>query len=159
MLTNKQPHGLMRLFLRTPILFYRAHLGWLLGGRFIMLTHLGRKSGLPRQVVLEVVHHDLQTDAYFVAAGWRGKADWFLNTQLNPAVQVMVGRRTFKASAQVIQLVEAANTFYIYALRHPLAFYEISHLMMGKALQPTEEDCLRLARSVPLVMLKPVERL
>ena len=124
-----------------------------------MLTHLGRKSSLPRQVVLEVVHHDLQTGAYFVAAGWRGKADWFLNVQLNPAVQVMVGRRTFKALAQVMQLAEAANTFYIYALHHPLAFREISNLMMGKALQPTEEDCLRLARSVPLVMLKPVERL
>lgn len=159
MLTNKQPHGLMRLFLRMPILLYRAHLGWLLGGRFLMLTHLGRNSGLPRQVVLEVVHHDLQTGAYFVAAGWRGKADWLLNIQLNPAVQVMIGRRTFKASAQVMQLAEATITFYIYALSHPLAFHEISHLMMGEALQPTEEDCLRLARSVPLVMLKPVDRL
>lgn len=153
MLTNKQPHGLLRLFLRMPIVLYRAHLGWLLGGRFLMLTHLGRKSGLPRQVVLEVVHHDLQTGAYFVAAGWRGKADWFLNIQLNPAVQVMVGKRTFKAWAQVMRLSEATTTFYIYALRHPLAFYEISRLMMGEALQPTEEDCLRLAQSVPLVRL------
>lgn len=159
MLTNKQPYGLMRLFLRMPILLYRVHLGWLLGDRFLMLTHLGRKSGLPRQVVLEVVHHDSYTGTYFVAAGWRGKADWFLNIQLNPAVQVTVGGRTFKASAQVMQLAEAANIFYIYALRHPLAFHEISYLMMGESLQPIEEDCLRLARSVPLVMLKPVDRL
>ena len=156
MLTNKQPRGLLRFFLRMPILLYRARLGWLLGGRFLMLTHLGRKSGLSRQVVLEVVHHDLQTDAYFVAAGWRGKADWFLNIQLNPVVQVAVGRRTFKALAQGMPLSEAATTFYIYALHHPQAFREISRLMTGKVLLSTKEDCLRLAQSVPLVMLKPV---
>ena len=134
MLTDRQPHGLLRLLLRIPILLYRVNLGWLLGKRFLMLTHVGRKSGLPREVVLEVVYHDSETGAYFVAAGWRGKADWFKNIQSNPVVQVMAGRRTFKASAQVMQLAEAATTFYIYALRHPLAFHEISRLMMGEAL-------------------------
>jgi hypothetical protein len=93
------------------------------------------------------------------AAGWRGKADWFLNIQLNPAVEVMVGGRMFKAMAQVMQLAEAANIFCVYALRHPLAFHEISRLMMGEVLQPTEEDCLRFAQSVPLVRLKPVDQL
>lgn len=159
MLTNKQPRGVLRFFLRMPILLYRAHLGWLLGSRFLMLIHLGRKSGLPRQVVLEVVHHDSQTGAYFVAAGWRGKADWFLNIQLNPIVQVAAGRRTFKAMAQAMPLSEAANTFYVYARRHPQAFREISRLMTGKGLLSTEEDCLDLAQSVPLVMLKPVDQL
>jgi hypothetical protein len=55
------PRGLLRLALRLPIWLYRWRLGWLLGDRFLLLTHTGRKSGLPRQVVLEVVHHDEAT--------------------------------------------------------------------------------------------------
>lgn len=155
MLTNKQPHGLLRLLLRMPILLYHVRLGWLLGSRFLMLTHLGRKSRLPREVVLEVVHHDTEAGMYFVAAGWRGKADWFKNIQSNSAVQVMVGTNTFEAHAVVMQLVEAAATFYIYARRHPFAFRELSLLMIGEMLQPNQYDCFWFARSVPLVKLIP----
>ncbi len=35
-----------------------ARLGWLQGSRFLMLTHIGRKSGLARQTNIEVVGHD-----------------------------------------------------------------------------------------------------
>jgi deazaflavin-dependent oxidoreductase (nitroreductase family) len=156
-LTQQQPHGLLRLLLRMPIFLYRARLGWLLDGRFLMLTHVGRKSGLPRQVVLEVVHHDLETGAYFVAVGWRGKADWFKNIHANPTVEITVGTYTFKATAVVMRHVESAATFYIYARNYPLAFREISRVMMGEALCPDKEGCFRLAESVPLVKLIPVE--
>ncbi|GAB4458508.1 MAG: nitroreductase family deazaflavin-dependent oxidoreductase [Anaerolineales bacterium] len=154
-LTRQQPHGLLRLFLRMPIALYRARLGWLLGGRFLMLTHTGRKSGQPRQTVLEVVHHDPATGAYFVAAAWGGKADWFRNIQANPAVQVTAGTRTFPATAVLMQADEAARIFLAYARRYPLAFRELSRMMFGETLQPTLEDCLRMAQSVPLVALTP----
>ena len=145
----------MRLFLRMPIFLYHVHMGWLLGDRFLKITHIGRKSGLSREVVLEVVHHDVETGAYFVAAGWRGKADWFKNIQSNPEVQVMVGTRIFKAEASVVQLAEAASTFYLYARRHPFAFRELSLLMMGEKLEPVQYDCFWFAHSVPLVKLMP----
>jgi len=45
---TKLPRGLVRLAFRAPIWLYRAHLGWLLGYRFVLLTHTGRKSVLPR---------------------------------------------------------------------------------------------------------------
>ena len=54
----KLPHGLSRLAFRLPIWLYHSHLGWLLGTRFVLLTHTGRKSGLSRQTVLEVVRYD-----------------------------------------------------------------------------------------------------
>lgn len=153
---SNQPKGFLRFLFRLPLWLYRVKLGWLLGKRFLMLTHIGRKSGQPRHVVLEVVHHDADTSAYFVAAGWRCKADWFRNIQENPAIQVTVGAHNFKATAVVMQLVEAAATFYIYARRYPLAFRELTRLMMGEAFQSTQEDCFRLAQSVPLVKLLPI---
>jgi deazaflavin-dependent oxidoreductase (nitroreductase family) len=154
-LTNQQPKGILRFLFRIPIWLYRARLGWLLGNRFLMLTHTGRKSGKPRQVVLEVVHHDTETGAYFVAAGWRGKADWFKNIQTNPAIKVTVSTQTFAANAQIITPTVATNIYLDYARRYPLAFREISHLMMGETLQATPADCSRLAQSVPLVRLLP----
>ncbi len=156
-ITSNQPRGVLRFLFRLPILLYRAHMGWLLGGRFLMLTHIGRRSGQLRQVMLEVVMHEPDSKAYFVAAGWRGKADWFRNIQTNPAVQVVVGTRTFKAIASVVQPNEAADRFYVYARRFPLAFRELSRIMMGKMVQSTREDCLRLAQSVPLVKLMPIQ--
>ena len=62
--------GLLRIGVRLPVLLYRARLGWLLGGRFLMLTTTGRKTILPRQTVLEVVLHDQETDTYYIASGW-----------------------------------------------------------------------------------------
>jgi len=156
-ITSNQPKRFLRFLFRLPIWLYRVKLGWVLGKRFLMLKHIGRKSGRPRQVVLEVVHQEADTCVYFVAAGWRGKADWFRNIQMNSSVEVTVGTRTFKATAVVMQLVEAAATFYIYARRYPLAFRELSRLMTSETLQSTQEDCFRLAQSVPLVKLKPTK--
>ena len=42
---------LRRALFRAPIWLYRLGLGGLLGGRFLLLTHTGRTSGRPRQVV------------------------------------------------------------------------------------------------------------
>lgn len=71
---------------------YRAHLGWMLGHRFLLLTHTGRTSGLKRQTVLEVMRHDRSTGMYVVASGWGAKADWLRNVTQTPAVIVQSGR-------------------------------------------------------------------
>jgi hypothetical protein len=83
---TKLPHGVLRWLLRMPIWLHRLHMGWLLGDHFLMLTHIGRKSGLPRQSVLEVVGHDEATGIYIIASGWGEQADWLRNIQKHPNV-------------------------------------------------------------------------
>ncbi|MCA9848813.1 MAG: nitroreductase family deazaflavin-dependent oxidoreductase, partial [Dehalococcoidia bacterium] len=68
--TRQPPTGPWKLFFRAPIWLYRLHLGWLLGGRFLLMEHVGRRSGLVRRVVVEVVHHDRDADTYTVASGF-----------------------------------------------------------------------------------------
>lgn len=41
---KQSPRGLLRWFFRMPIWLYRFGLGRLLGERFLMLTHMWRKS-------------------------------------------------------------------------------------------------------------------
>ncbi|MFV0642960.1 MAG: nitroreductase family deazaflavin-dependent oxidoreductase, partial [Sphingomonadaceae bacterium] len=96
-----------RLFLRAPIWLYRLHLGWLLGDRFLMFRHIGRKSGLPRYTVVEVVRHDRATGVYTIASGWGEKSDWFRNISKNPEAFVYTGRGRFPAVAARLPEEEA----------------------------------------------------
>lgn len=140
---------------RLPIWLYRAHLGWLLGHRFLLLTHTGRTSGLKRQTVLEVVRHDRTTGVYIIASGWGEKADWLRNIERTPAVTVQSGRERLDANAMRLPVAEAAREFADYTKRHPAAARTIARLLIGERLTGSEEECQRLAESIPLVALRP----
>src|SRR5918911_827984 len=47
-----------RLILRCPVVVYRLGFGWLLGHQFLLLTHVGRRTGRVRETVLKVLHDD-----------------------------------------------------------------------------------------------------
>ncbi len=149
------PSGILRVLLRLPIWLYRAHLGWLLGHRFLMLTHTGRKSGEPRRVILEVVKFDLETHTSVVASGWGEQSNWFRNVQKTPDVLVHIAGRQLKATAMRLSEAEAEQALLDYARHHPLAFRELSKLMIGRALHETVEDCHLMAQVIPLVALQP----
>ena len=78
----------MRLFFRAPIYLYRFGLGWLMSGRLLMLTHIGRKSGQPRYAVLEVARHDEPSGVFLVPAAFGRKSDWYRNILKTPEVVV-----------------------------------------------------------------------
>jgi deazaflavin-dependent oxidoreductase (nitroreductase family) len=152
--TKQPPKGLLRLMLRLPIWLYRLRLGWLLGNRFLLLTHVGRKTGLPHQTVVEVVGHNSTKDRYVIASGWGEKSDWFRNIRQTPNVDVTVGGRSFQAHATILSVAEAEEELLRYAHKHPVAFRELAKFMMGEHLEASREDCSKLAQSIPLVALE-----
>ncbi|HVX47055.1 MAG TPA: nitroreductase family deazaflavin-dependent oxidoreductase [Mycobacteriales bacterium] len=111
-----------RRLMRAPIHLYRARLGFLFGSRMLMLEHIGRKSGAPRQVVLEVFGHP-DPSRYFVVSGFGGRSQWFRNVQANPAVRVTVGsHQPAPATARVLSTVEADAALQEYVTQHPKAW-------------------------------------
>jgi len=148
------PRKLARWAFRLPIWLYRLGLGWMLGDRLLLLTHIGRKSGQPRQTVLEVVRHDLASDTYIVASGWGARADWFRNVEQNPNVLVQSGVRRLEAIAEQLPLDMAADELQRYARQHPRAFRALSKLLSGQELDGSAESCRRLAAEIPLVALR-----
>lgn len=154
-LAGPRPRGLMRTLMRLPIWMYRFGLGWLLGDRFVMLTHIGRKSGLPRDTVVEIVLRDTANDVYIVASGWGTRADWFRNIQKTPRVLLHDGRRRREAVAMRVPEGDAYVILRDYARRHPEAFRNLARLMLGRQLDSTESAYAELARHVPLVALRP----
>jgi len=154
-IVDHSPGKALRLGLRLPIRFYRAHLGWLLGDRFLMLTHTGRKSGLPRQTVLEVVQHNKDTDTYYVVSGWGEKSDWYQNISKDPFVTVQTGRRTFHSKAEFIPTERAIEVVKAYAHDHPVAFNELSGLFLGDRMKPGSDAQQRLVEKMPMVAFHP----
>ena len=150
----QRPHGLSRCLARMPILLFRAHLNWLLGERFLMLTHTGRVSGLPRQTVLEVVRHDRPTDTYFVASGWGTQSDWYRNIRKNPEVLVQVGRRRLKATAEQLSPQEAEQELRVYVQQHPAAARSLARIL-GYTIEDPARDFPELHHELPIIALRP----
>lgn len=158
LIEQNPPRGLQRWLLRLPVWVYRARLGWLFGERLLLLTHLGRRSGMRRQTVLEVIHYDSATDTYFIASGWGETSDWLRNVEKTSKVKVNVGRRRFKAMARRASILEAQRTLLSYARRHRLVFQTLANVIVRRRLRATDEDCLTLAQSVPVLALVPVRK-
>jgi deazaflavin-dependent oxidoreductase (nitroreductase family) len=149
------PRGALRLGLRLPIWLYRLHLGWLLGNRFLLLNHTGRKSGCIHQTVIEVVKYDRLSDTFFVVSGWGPRSDWYQNIHKITDVSIWVGRRRLSVHVEDIPLPEAISIFEEYTRQYPLAFKELTRLFLGETMQPGREAIDQLAERMPMVAFRP----
>jgi deazaflavin-dependent oxidoreductase (nitroreductase family) len=150
------PRGLARLAFRLPIWLYRLGLGGLLGTRFVLLTHSGRKTGRERQTVLEVVRYDKTTTTFIVAAGFGPGSDWYRNIRANPQVTVQCGRQRWAMVARFLPPDQAGEELLDYARRHPRALRELARFM-GYRLDGSQEDIRALGQALPMVAFQPKE--
>lgn len=121
-----------------------------------MLTNIGRKSGLKRQVVLEVLYHNKTSGEYYVLSGWGDKSDWFMNIRKNPEVVVNVGDKRFEAIAFQITSEAAESVISKYAYQHPKAFRILSKRILGADLRITKTSFEKLAAYLPVICLQPI---
>ena len=152
--TLKPPQGLSRFFFRLPIGLYRLGLGSLLGTRAVLLVHTGRKSGLERKVVLEVVQYDKKNGACVIAAGFGSDSDWFRNITKEPRIGFTVGSTYRKGTAVRLTEKEAGRELVRYAKEHPLSWKELTKFM-GYQTDGTEKDTRAIGRILPMFILKP----
>ncbi len=148
------PKGILRFFLRAPLALYRLGLGWMLGGRFLKLTHTGRISGIKRETVLEVVKRDAVTGIVYVASGWGENSNWLLNVTEDPRVGVEFRRESYRACARRLDLDEASEVLADYAQHYPKSFGMLIGNILGEKLPPNYESARVMAESVPIVALE-----
>jgi deazaflavin-dependent oxidoreductase (nitroreductase family) len=151
---RSRPSGLSRAFFRSPIWLYRIGLGWILGRRMLHLTHTGRKSGLSREVVLEVVQYWTASNTYVVASAWGAKADWYQNVRHAPEVRIKVGRLSIAAVATPLSTEDSERALLKYAADHPIALRFLSSFMGFKP-PHTEEEVRQIGRQLPMIGLRP----
>ncbi len=154
---GRSPKGWLRLLLRLPILLYRVHMGWLLGSRFLLLRHIGRKSGMRHSTVLEIVDYVSANHSYVVVSGWGERAQWLKNITVNPDVDVTQGIRTQRARARRMRRNEAETSLRNYARRHPRPAKQLARVILGNPSESLDVDIALLAALVPLVELRPLD--
>lgn len=137
--------GLLRVrwLMRAPIGVYRARLGGLFGRRLLMLEHTGRKSGLVRYVVLEVVSRPAP-GSYIVASGLGSGAQWFRNVQADSHVRLFItSRRPASATAHVLTPAETRTAMTAYRAAHPKAWSALKSVLqatLGTAIDDSGAD-------------------
>ncbi len=149
-----RPSGILRLAFRLPIYLYRLNLGRIFGHRCLLLIHLGRRSGLLRETVLEVVRYTPATKQSVVLSGWGERADWYRNIKVNPALEVWTGGERYVPEQRFLAPEENQAVLADYERRHPLAF-RIFTRAFGYPLGDTEAMREEFAATLRLVAFHP----
>jgi deazaflavin-dependent oxidoreductase (nitroreductase family) len=130
---------LRRYFERAP--------GW------VLLTTTGRKTGLPREVLLPC---ERSPDAVIVISTYGWRSHWIRNLKRDPRVRITAGGWVLTGEAEVIEdltkkhAVVTANPFF------PAAPFAIVHAVLRTLLRPLLVRFLRRWVSPrPIVLIHP----
>ena len=151
------PGPLVRRLLRAPARLYDWRLGWILGHRFLRLTHVGRRTGRRHRTMLEVIGTNAGSGELLVLAGLGRSANWYRNLQAQSGSEVAIARERFPATHRTLDQDEAARAVADYERRNaliaPVVRLVLSRLV-GWRYDGTEAARQRLTRELPVVALR-----
>lgn len=147
---KEKPTGLLKWFLHAPTWLYRGRLGFLMGKRFLMVEHRGRKSDKLYRTVLEVAGRYPARNEFVVISATGPKADWYRNLKAGKLDVVWVGSKRYTASVRFLDAEEAADVFSNYETQHPRTAAELLE-QMAVSYDGTDEGRIRMMRSIPMV--------
>ncbi len=159
--TPYRPGPLLRAVFRAPVRLYDWHAGWLLGHRFLRLTHVGRRSGRRYRTVVEVLRTDPATGEIMVMAGFGRTTDWLRNIQAHPAVEIELGRHRFVPAHRVLDEPDAASVLADYERRNRLLAPIVRRILsrlVGWPYDGTDDARRRLVRELPIIAFRPATR-
>lgn len=124
-------------------------------GRFtLLLTTVGRKSGLPRVTPLQ---YERINDVFYIASARGADADWYKNLLACSQVEVQVQERKFHALAEPITDQGRKADFFEYRIRRN-RFVGLLMRLEGIPLWYHRADLERFAAQKAVVALHPVEK-
>lgn len=126
----------------------------MLGHRFLLLTHRGRKTGALHHTVLEVVHYDPASQESAVLSAYGTHADWYRNILAHPPVAVQTGRSMYRPASRILDQDERVAALRIYQRRNRLAFRAVMRFL-GYEYDGTAAGLHALAHSVVMVAFQP----
>jgi len=152
------PRGILKRMLHLPVHLFHARLGFLLGHRFLLLVHTGRKSGKTFETPLEVVRYDRTTGEVIVMAGWGAGTQWLHNVEAGLAREIWVGSTRFVPAVRRLGVDEAATVFEHYethsGLPRSLVRWVLSRLL-GWRYDGSPAGRRRVVEQLPLIGFRP----
>jgi deazaflavin-dependent oxidoreductase (nitroreductase family) len=153
---EKRPNGLLKFFFKVPVWMYKIGFGGferLIGAQWMLITHIGRKSGKQYDSMVDVMDYNKVTDIYYIEAAYGTHADWVRNIQASPNFAARVGRRKFTARATPLSNENAADMLVKFYREKPA--YTRSVMAMVGVKFNGEEDLRALAPKLMLLAVKP----
>jgi deazaflavin-dependent oxidoreductase (nitroreductase family) len=111
-------NGTLRRLFRAPMYLYQWKCGWLLGHRFLLLIQVGRRTGLRRHTVLEVIEYRKEGPEAVVMSAFGRNADWLRNIKATPVPEVVIGSQCFLAAHRFLDEEEAVRVIAGYEQRN-----------------------------------------
>ena len=149
---------ILRRALRVPIALYTIGAGPLLGHRFVLLTHRGRRSGRLYRTMLEVVRWDAARREAVVMSGFGSRASWYLNVQAGGAEEIRISRARFRPEVRSVEPEEAARIVADYERRNRLVapvVHTVLSRLAGFDYDGSPQARQRLVETLPLVAFQP----
>jgi deazaflavin-dependent oxidoreductase (nitroreductase family) len=142
---------------KVPGWLYRKRLGWILGKRFLSVTHRGRKTGLSRQTVLEVIIYDPSTQESIVASAYGTSADWYRNLMAGPALEVRTGRHRYRPEQRFLDDQEAREMAARFCRLHPFEARLAPRVLpaIGAVSVDARADPIDVIASLPMMGFRP----
>ena len=153
---------MLRWLLRAPVALYSAHAGWLLGHRFLLLRHRGRRSHHLYSTVLEVVAWRPAAREAVVMSGFGHGLQWYRNVLAGQAVEVQIARLRFAPDVRPLGADDAVGVLADYERRNRLAAPRVRAVLSklaGFRYDGSDAARRRLVQTLPLVALRPRDRL
>ena len=154
-------HRLLRRLFRAPVYLYRWRCSRLLGRRFLLLIHIGRRTGLRRYTVLEVIDYRKEGPEAVVMSAFGRDADWLRNIETTPGPEVVIGAQRFIAAHRFLDEEEAVRVITGYEQRNrfiaPIIRAVLSRLL-GWRYDSSEDARRRLVAQLPLIAFRPAAR-
>lgn len=150
------PGPILSRALRLPTRLYDIGAGPLLGHRFLLLTHRGRRSGQLHRTMLEVVQWDPARREAIVVSGFGPHANWRLNVLAGGAVEVHIAGLRFAPVVRTLEREEAVRVMKDYERRNRLARPIVRSVLSrlgGFRYNGTPEARTRLVEALPLLGL------
>jgi len=152
-----RPRGLLKLFFKMPLYLHKVGIVWWIekftGAQWMLITTTGRKTGKPRQVMVDVMKYDKETDTYYVEAAYGARADWVRNIKANPVFHAQVGRRKFAARAAELPAEQAEEMLVAFYRSAPK--YARAVMSLGGLKVKDETELRQMARKLMLLAVKP----
>ena len=158
MTLEKRPNALQKFFFKFPVWFAKIGFGgWekLIGAEWMLITTVGRKSGKPRETMVDVMDYDAAADTYYIEAAYGDRADWYKNMQAHPVFEARVGRRKFQATAAPLSNEGAGEMMVLFFRKKP-AYTRSVMAMVGMKFEG-EDELRALGSKLTLLAVNPVK--
>jgi deazaflavin-dependent oxidoreductase (nitroreductase family) len=140
--------------MRLPRPLYHRGWGSLLGHTFLLITHVGRKTGEPHETVAMALTYDPERQEAVVCSAWGPNTQWMRNLHAHPALRIQIGRETYVPEQRFLSEDEAVAVALEFRERHPWRL-RLFAAILGWGDLSSEAEVRELVRARPFVSFRP----